>query len=185
MPQQGFGQLNRAALGRERLNAPQGAWRLMLFMSFVFGVFVVSYFGLAFGYKAFLSAQIVKAEEELALLASEVSQTESEQFLQFQYQIINLQKLLQNHVFASRISPLVEASTNQRVFYTSMSFDSGQGKVALKGSADTYQILAEQLEAYQRMTGALDYQITNTQIGEKGRITFEATITLDPKTFKP
>ncbi len=161
------------------------AWRLMFFMLFVFLVFLVSYLGLAVGYRSYLKAQIEKTDQELAALAARVSEDQQDAFLKFQYQLFNLRSLLARHVIASRVFPFLEVNTNQRVQYTNFELNVPDSRLDLRGSAQSYAVLAEELAAYERAPQVLRYQIANSQVGEGGRVTFEVALFLDSTIFKP
>jgi len=163
---------------------PQGAWKLMIFMVGVLIVFLITYFGLKFGYKTYLEAQINKIDAEIVNLSAEIPQEEQAQFLQFQYQLINLRNLLRDHVMSTRIFPLVEANTNQGVYYQTMNLEVGDKRITLRGVAQNYDRLAEQLEAYSRMPGVVRYQISNSTLSEKNQVNFDATLFLDPLILK-
>ncbi len=161
-----------------------GAWRLVSFMSFVFLVFLFSYLGLVFGYTPFIKAQISKKETALSDLAGQVPKDRQEQFLKFEYQIIALQNILNKHVTATKIFPVLEANTNQGVFYKNMDLDVATSKVSLRAVAQSYDVMAQQLAAYQRLTDVAQYQINNAKLGDGGRVEFDATLFLKPDIFK-
>ncbi len=160
------------------------AWRLVSFMSFVFLVFLFSYLGLVFGYTPFVKAQISKKETALSDLAAQVPKDQQEQFLKFEYQIIALQNILNKHVAATKIFPVLEANTNQGVFYKNMDLDVATSKVNLHAVAQSYDVLAQQLAAYQRLTSVAKYQVSNAKLGDGGRVEFQATLFLKPDIFK-
>ena len=153
-------------------------------MLFVFLVFLGSYLGLTFGWQNFLKAQIETADTELQGLASQVSDEDQKAFLQFQFQLLNLKTLLTDHVVASKMFPLIEANTNQKVQYTGFAMNVADARVDVKGTAQSYAVLAEQLLAYERMPQVLRYQVTNSQAGEGGRVNFGAVLFFDKALLK-
>jgi hypothetical protein len=185
MPQNPLSANIGSSISREKIAASRGAWRLLLFMLFVFLVFLVSYLGLALGYKPFLKAQIKSTDEEIQQFASQISKEQQDEFLTFQYQLVNLKTLLAKHIAASRVAPLIEANTNQGVFYTSYQLNVNDARITVALSAKSYEVLAQQLLAYERMPGVVRYQITGSQLATGGRVTANVSLFLNPSAFKP
>jgi len=171
-------------LSQERVPAGGGAWRLLLFMAFVFGVFLLSYLGLVIGYKAYVKAQIQERDQEIADLAAQVPKEEQDEFLKFQFQLMNLQNILNKHIIVSKLLPLIEANTNAQVFYSSLEVSSAEGRVNLAGTALNFDVVAQQLAAYQRLPEVVRYQMTNAREIAGGRVSFDAALFLSPNVFK-
>lgn len=169
--------------GREPAET-SGAWRLMMFMFFVGAVFLFAYLGLIFGYKPYVSAQIAKREKALEDLAAQVPKAEQDEFLKFQYQLIELKNLLAKHAAAAKLMPLLEANTNQDVFYRSLDLDVNTAKVSLRGAARSYDALAQQLAAFERSNDITRYQIGRVNLGEGGRVEFDASLFFNPAFFQ-
>lgn len=171
-------------LGREVIPAPRGAWRLLSFMVFVFAVFVLSYLGLVFGYQKFLEAQIADTTKKLADLASQIPKEQQDAYLKFQYQLVNLEKLLNNHVIISRLLPLLEANTNQSVSMTALEVNAADHRIDIQGVARSYDVFASQLEAFEELPSVLRYQIASTKLKEAGKVEFTVSVILNPSVFR-
>lgn len=167
----------------EKIAESGGTWRLMSFMLFVLGVFLLSYVGLTFGYGKFLEAQTEKVKAEISSLADLVSKDEQDSFLTFQYQLINLKNLLATHKLSSSFFTALEANTNRSVQYKSLDLDVTDRRVTIRGVAPSYAVLAEQLAAYDRAADITRYQVTNSQAAENGFVNFNVTLFLAPTTF--
>lgn len=165
---------------------PEGAggWRLVSFMTFVFAVFLASYFGLAFGYKSFVNGQIEDLDKEIADLAAQVPKEAQDEFLKFQFQLTNLKKLLNNHAVISRGIALVEANTHTQVFYSNADFDLKNGKITLRGTAASYEVLAQQLSAIQKMPEVSAFDIGTIQLVEGNRINFSVNLKINKNVFR-
>ncbi len=174
----------QSRLNQERSPGAGVAWRLLLFLLFVFGVFFLSYFGLAFGYKAFIASQIEKRDADLEALAGEVSQGQQDQYLAFQFQLINLKTLLARHVAPSKIFSLLEQNTNQRAYYRGIDLSVAENRVRVQLVAQSYEVLAQQLATYERMPGVMRYQLDGSQLAEGGRVSAGVVLFFDPKFFK-
>lgn len=170
-------------LGEEKGRAT-GAWRLMLFMLFVFLVFLTSYFGLVFGYQNYVEAQIQRKNQEIEALATQVPREEQDKFLKFQFQLINLQNLLNRHVSISTFFDLLESNTNSQVHYLDLDLNVVERRVNLRGQATSYEILGEQLSAYERLREIVRYSLNQARLGEGGRVTFDVALFLSPDIFQ-
>jgi len=171
------------ALDREK-NRNGGAWRLMIFMSVVFSVFLLSYLGLVVGYKPFVKAQITKKEQALEDLAAQVPKDQQEDFLKFEYQLSELQNVLARHNSTAKLFVVLETSVNQGVFYRNLDLDVTAAKAALKGTAQSYDVLAQQLASYQRVSDIVNFQVSNLRLGQSGRVDFDVNLFLKPELFK-
>jgi len=171
-------------LGREPISSEEGAWRLLTFMIFVFAVFLLSYFGLVFGYKNFVLAQINDKDKEIAELAAEVPEEQQDEFLQFQFQLINLQNILNNHILSSKFFPMLEANTNNEVSFVNLDLNIEESKVDIEAIASSYEVLSIQLAAFERIPEVLSFKINSAKIIENSRIQFDISLSLAPELFK-
>lgn len=169
---------------KEKVSITGGAWRLLSFMIFVFSVFFMSYLGLTLGYRTYLEAQINKKDQELNDLASQVSKEKQDEFLRLAFQLINLKDVLSKHVAARKILPFLEDTVNSVVFYRNLDLDVSTGRASFRAAAPSYEVLAEQLAAYQSQSQIARYQVTSARIGEGGKIDFNMVLYLKPEIFK-
>lgn len=169
---------------REKVPSGGGAWKLLTFMIFVFAVFMFSYLGLVFGYKNFVKAQIEDRDAEIKELAAQVPKEQQDEFLKFQFQLMNLQTVLNKHVIGSKILPLLENNTHQQVFYKNLSINVADGRLDLDAVAASYDVLTQQLSAYELMPDLIRYQIGAIKIGEGGRIDFNVLLFLNTRVFQ-
>lgn len=154
-------------------------------MGFVFMVFLASYFALVFGYKNFVQSQIAKREKELADLASAVPKAEQDEFLKFQYQVINLQKILGKHTGFSKILALLEANTNTQVFYKGLDVNINERRANINLVAQSYEVLAQQIQTFAKMPEVTRYEMTEARLAEGGRVQSAVSLFLAPEVFKP
>src|SRR3989344_1549448 len=169
---------------KERARSGGSGLRLLSFMVFVFVVVFLSYFGLIFGYKNFVASQIEKRDKEIADLATQVPKTELDEYLSFRFQLINLDKLLKDHVIASKVLPLLEANANQKVYYSEMNFQVKERRINLEGVAQSYEAVAEQFATLQRLKEIARYETNVAKSIEGGRVQFNASLFLKPEVLK-
>lgn len=130
---------------------PSGTPRRILITSFVlFLAVILTYFGLAFGYKIFLENSIKDLEAEVKTVSTQISPEEQENLIKLYSQISNLQKVLVNHKDVSPIFLFLESSTHPRVVYNTMNLSVTDRELALEGAAGSYEDLAAQLAIFEK-----------------------------------
>jgi hypothetical protein len=139
----------RENLGPEKL-AVGWPWRLFLFSLLVLVVVGVLYVGLESGYKIYLNDQIGRQDQAIEELSQSISAEDQEKFIAFYSQLANLQALLDNHQVTAGIFPFLEEKTNRFVYYDFVDFKPAERKLVLEGVALSYEVLAQQLEAFNR-----------------------------------
>jgi hypothetical protein len=174
MPQ--YDQNIPAQFGPEKL--PTG-WplRLFAFSLLILTASLLIYVGLRFGYKPYLQNQIAEKEREIEQLAVSIPRENQEKLGAFYSQLLNLKNVLDNHVTASPIFSFLEKNTNKKVFYTRLDFDAKQNVFTLEGAAESYDILAEQLEAFNQAPDVKRFLINESQLSG-GRIRFKISVFL-------
>src|SRR3989344_6926838 len=122
-------------------------WRFFSISLVIFLAIIFVYLGLIFGYEPYLNSEIQKIDDQINKILEAVSKEEQEKFIRFYSRLTNLKNLLDNHAAASKIFPLLEKITNQKVSYNSFNLRVPERELELEGSADSYVVLGEQLES--------------------------------------
>lgn len=169
-------------LGKERLVAVW-PWRLFVASLIILVIAILYYVGLAFGYRIYLNGRIEKKDAEIAELVASISKEDQTQLMRFYAQLQSLKDLLDRHVINSKILPLLEKNTNQTVYFNKLDLDVAQRSLNLDGVAASYQILAQQLEAFKRAPEVERYLINNSQLNQ-GVVRFSVTVILKPELFQ-
>jgi len=171
----------------EKLNHQEAAvgwpWRFFLFSLLVALTAVVVWLGLAFGYKPFLQGQIEAAEAALSQLSQTIPQKEQENFIAFYSQLVNLQTLLKNHIFASKIFPFLQNNTNRLVYYTLLDLRLPERRLGLEGVAANYLVFSQQLQAF-AAAPEVESLIVNDSNALEGQVKFRLSLILIPGLFK-
>ncbi len=167
------------------LEAPAvgGLWNLFRLLAGIFLALLLGYFGLRFGYKAFLAREIKQAEAALEELEARVPKTEQDKLIRFYSQLTDLRSLLQGHVSVSRFLPVLEDNTNTRVFVTQFDLNVLERRLSLQAVAASYDAFVEQLEAYNQMSEVIRYAVRETAL-EGTRVRFGVDLYLQPEVFK-
>jgi len=164
---------------------PTTGWpvRLFVFSLALLAIALVIYAGLLFGYKPYLEKQIADTDDKINKLAQTISKENQEQLLRFYSQVLNLKNILDKHVIASKFLPFLQKVTNKKVFFTRMTATSQERTIALDGQTDSYETLAQQLQAFKESKEVERYIITDSQLNEN-RVAFKVQVVLMPSLFK-
>lgn len=133
----------------EPVAAPVGLpWRLALagVAAFLLSFFI--YFGIKFGYLAFLEKQEARADADLENLAETISSQDQEQFVVLYSQIVNLKNVLDEHRFSSGMFPFLEQNVVQGIVFSSADFTMATRTLRLDGIAQGLASLALQVNEF-------------------------------------
>ncbi len=158
-------------------------WKLFIFAVILFGTVLAAYFGLLFGYKPFLNSRINDVNQKIQNLAQSIPAENQKNFLLFYSQVANLKNLLGNHIIFTKFFPFLERNTNKRVALSVSTVDASRKELILEGIAESYAILAEQLQALNQATEVKEYLLNQSQLSD-GRIRFRISAILDARIFK-
>lgn len=171
-----------ARLSSERLSAGW-PWRLFLFSLLIAATAAVAYVGMEFGYKFYLQSQIQTKDQAIKDLTQSVSEDDQEKFVNFYSQLANLKVLLDEHITVSDIFPFLETNTNKQVYFNVLDFNFKDRRLSMEGFAQSYEILAQQLEAFNRAPEAEQLLVNESQT-QGGSVKFRLSFVLKPEFFK-
>jgi hypothetical protein len=157
-------------------------WRLFVFTLVLLALAFLIYLGLDFGYKAYLNKSIDGLNSTLNSLSFQVAPTEREGFITFYSQLSNLQKLLASHIISSKVFPVLEGLTDQRVAYSTLNVSVVDRTVTVDGVAKDYAALASQLAIYEQSPEIERVILENSALANKV-VKFTAKLTLKNETF--
>ena len=158
------------------------SWRPMYIGAVALGLVIISYTGLKFGYMPYLERSIEALDTELKSLEGQVTLDEQEEFLIFYSQLLNLEKLLKNHIRPSGILEIIEASTLPQVYYRSLDFTLEDRAIKLEGVALDYNTVAQQLVLFNR-TNEIAGALLRDANREKEFVVFNMDLTLKPEAI--
>ncbi|MDP3901899.1 MAG: hypothetical protein Q8Q37_02925 [bacterium] len=158
-------------------------WRLLSFSIILFVALAAGYLGLRFGYGSYLHSQIEDKDAEIAELARTIPEVEQQNLLRFYGQLGNLQNVLNKHVIISKVLPLLERITNQRVYYSGFDLDVAKRTVIVDGVAQSYSVLSQQLQSFKE-TSELESFYLNQTDARGSLVNFKVGLVLNPTVFK-
>lgn len=149
-------------------------WRLMIFAIILFAFSVFVYVGVHYGYAAYLEQQSADVTGKLETLAKKVSQTDEENFVGFYSQMVNLKTVLDKHTFPSNTFALLESKVTGDVYFSESSYNNDYS-VDLRGSARTFDALAQQIAVFEKASGIAKVSLKNVVLSDSG-VAFEITL---------
>lgn len=155
-------------------------WRLILFSFLIFAATLVIYVALALGYRPYLKHQVELKDTEIAQLAQTVPKEEQERFLTFYSQLVNLKSLLKNRIISAPLLGWLEEHTNSQVFFTSFNLLTKNREMVLEGVADSYDVLAEQIEVFRKASELERYSIQQSLKTPDHRVRFRVNLIFKP-----
>lgn len=156
-----------------------GVPRRFLFFSFLlFLISMLVYLGLSFGYKPALNKSIEKLNSDLETLSKKVTQAQQDDLIAVSSQISNIKNLLDDHVLASKLFPLLEANTHKRVAYLSLETNIPEREVIIDGVAGSYDDLVAQLAIYEKADGVEKVLLHGSKLDGKV-VNFRVILTVD------
>lgn len=158
-------------------------WKIFLTMFAAFGAVTLSYVGMTLGYKPYLQNRIDEVATQIDDLAKSLPLAEQQKFLKFYSQIVNMKALLESHVNLEKLFALLEKNTHQRVVFDGLQFDSSRRELLIDGTADSYNTLAQQLQAFDQSKDIEKYLVQQSRIVE-GKVKFRLTATVSENILK-
>lgn len=160
-------------------------WRLFIFSLLVFSIVILGYLGLNFGYRPYLESKIEEMDAKISDLTSQVPLAEKEKLILIYSQFANLQKILNNRLFSSKIFPILEKITNLKIYYTVLDLKVDELKLILTGAAANYGVLSEQLAVFDVEPMIKKYNLNHSQLNDiSNYVDFKVELFLSPDLLK-
>lgn len=157
LPQQVVEQLNLSGQSRR---TPGWSSGIILFSGSIFLIVVCIYAGLQFGYEPYLNGQISALENQVQKVGQSISPSDEATLITFYSQVSNIQSLLKSHVFFSRFLTWLEQNTEANVYYTNMTYLSGD-QITLNGNAKTSADIPEQIAVFEAAPNVSAVSLSN------------------------
>jgi hypothetical protein len=163
----------------------QGAYReLLLISGALFGLSIIFYAGLAFGYAAYLRSSLTEVDAQIQNFSAGISEEDRAQVQGFYSQLVNLRTLLAGHTTASPVLALLERTVQPGVHYTKLTLNANNRQVVLSGAADSLDDAAAQAAVLQGQPEVAHLDFNNAGAQAAGPWQFTLTVTLGPDVFR-
>jgi Tfp pilus assembly protein PilN len=158
---------------------------VLMFLALLF--FVVA--GLVYGGMYFYRQNAEKTLDgltiELAQLEEDLDSNNINEIARVDRGLATARSLLAQHVYTSKLFNLLEEYTLTRVYYTDFSYEfSAGGSVTVKGVADTFTALHQQLERLRGIPLITSVQLKDIQLTDEGTVVFTLDIVINENVFR-
>lgn len=167
---------------------PKKETKLQLWVIIVFIVSLIGIIVLVAGY--FYLGQLIKElaakreNIEKSLIKTPAEKALEDKLLLTEKKINDFTGLLSNHHNIVNIFTILEKSTHPKVWFSSFSFNRNGDLVDLKGEAESFVILGQQIYILKSQPLFKNINLSDVSMGEKKKINFSLQITIDPQIYK-
>lgn len=178
LPQQVIEQLSR-----EPAKTPGWSWQLLMFAATIFFASLVVYFGIAFGYKPYLSSRTEALKKQIQTFGQQVPLEEQAKIINFYSQIVNLKSILADHVYGSPVFDWLEKNTQVNVYYDKFGLNIQTGQLVLGGFGKSVDDVIQQVAIYENRPEIKRTNLRNLSF-VNGLWQFDATLYFEPGFFR-
>jgi len=137
---------------------------------------------LIFAVKISLQKESIKDFEARLITVGTEEQKEMEKQIFVQQKRINdYAPLIKEHKIPSNVLAFLEKNTLPNVWYSRFSVGNKSADITLSGEAESVEIFSKQVSVFEQNEYVTKITVLNSTPGEKGRVTFNLVISLDPK----
>jgi cell division protein FtsL len=141
---------------------------------------IAIYILLNFVYLRYLDKQVASLENKIQALEQEIPKQDREEVTAFYSQLVNLQKLLQSHLYPMQIFERLELITLPQVTFTNFDYDFGEKRMKMDGYAQNLDIVAQQLVAFQRTSDFSKVILSDVRQTTPERTNFNLEVVFKP-----
>ena len=123
-------------------------------------------------------------EKKQALIDTPAEKALAENFLFLEKKINNFGNLLSQHQKTFNVFGFLEKICHPQVEFSDFTFNSKDGTVLIKGLAENFVVLGQQILIFKAQQGLKKINFSEISMGEKGKVTFSLQLTVDPQIFK-
>lgn len=177
--------INRArAAGMPSVGFP---WRLLIISVVVFGLCVLVWAGISFGYIPYLNSQISNSDSAFKSLSSKIDINQQQNLTDFYSQLYNVQTLETTHVYASRLFDFLEKNVYPNVRLTSLQAGVTGGDLSFDGVATDYSVLTNEMAVLKSDPNILTVSLDSSRqraAKDGGGVSFSIRMTFSPSYFE-
>ena len=165
----------------------QMAWRLVVVMTIIFGLFVLLWAGLKFGYEAYLNSKINDVDSQLNTLSSSISKEERGDFIKLYSQLYNIELLADMHYNTPTFFDFVESATYPNVILTRIRIQPEKSIAQIDGVAVNYNTLSDQIYSYKKYSNVENVVLDSSRardVDEGGGVDFSIKVIMNTSFFK-
>lgn len=161
-------------------------WRIFVISIILFGLVVLVWAGMTFGYAPFLNSEIKSTNTKVNQAAAFINEDTKQNLISFYSQLYNIQVVGAAHLYPTTIFPFLEQNTYSLVRLVSAQVNVTAAEVRLEGIASDYSILTEQVASYKKDPRVVSVSLESSRRRDQkegGGVVFSLRIILDKNFF--
>ena len=170
-------------LGREPVRTPGWSGGLLMLAGTLFFISILIAGGLSYGYQPYLNNQATTLDSKIKKFGQDVPMEDQQKILIFYSQLVNLKKLLKQHVSVSPTLEWLQKNTSPNVYYSKFVLDVVKKSIGLSGSAKSVNDFAEQMQNFSSRPEIVSATFTNLGLGKDNFWTFDISLIVKPELF--
>jgi len=144
--------------------------------------------GTAFGLNYWNRIQenkLQQLETEFQTLRKTFPLSQEQEIAIFEEKLINLEKLLSNHIYFSNVLALLEQITHPQVYYTSLEYSLEKNSLVLGGTAKNQAVLSEAVNGFVNDSKDIKMVILrDMKVNTDSTVQFHLELLLQPQVLK-
>jgi len=144
--------------------------------------------GTAFGLNYWNRIQenkLQQLETEFQTLRETFPLSQEQEIAIFEEKLINLEKLLSNHIYFSNVLALLEQITHPQVYYTSLEYSLEKNSLVLEGTAKNQAVLSEAVNGFVNDSKDIKMVILrDMKVNTDKTVQFHLELLLQPQVLK-
>lgn len=157
---------------------------LLTFVFIIFLLTLVTFFGLNY-YNKIQNKELETLNSQFQKIRNSFPVNDEEKIALFEKKIINLDKLLKNHIYFSNVLAFLERVTHPQVYYTSLDYTADKNSLILEGIARNQQILSEAINGFVNDSQDVKMVILrDMKVNNDKTVQFHVELILQPQLVK-
>jgi hypothetical protein len=177
--------INRArAAGISPVGFP---WRLLIISVVIFGLTVLVWAGISFGYVPYLNSEIDKADADFNDLSKKIDASQQQVLTDFYSQLYNVQTLASTHLYPSKIFDFLEKNVYPAVRISSFQAGVSGGDARFDAITADFNTVINQLAILKADPNVLTVSLESSRQREAkdgGGVAFSVRMGFSPSFFK-
>ena len=161
-------------------------WRILIITLVIFGLSVVIYVGINFGYIPYLNSQLEKVDVQFAQLSKSFDENQQKEFINFYSQLYNIKNLSSAHVYPSKVFDLIETSLYRNVRLSNLQMNVASEEIRIDGIAQDFDTLANQLASLKSNPDIYSVSLDSSkkiEVKDGGGVSFSAKLVMKKGFF--
>jgi hypothetical protein len=156
-------------------------WRLLILALVLFGLSILIWVGMEFGYKPYLNNQILQTDTKIEQLAESLKDGEEKDVVELYSQLYNIDALYKSHIYPSRVFSFIESVLLPSVRLTELDAEPRKNTITLLGVAPDMDTLTLQVATIQKNSNVLEVMLSSAKQQEKvSGISFVIRVDIKP-----